>query len=45
MGGKKDEFGGIAGTPKSACTMTQRNLPFCSLLSFQAGHTIILSVD
>ena len=45
MGEKKDEFGGIVGTPKSACTMTQINLPFFSLLSFQAGHTVILSVD
>ena len=45
MGKKKDEFEGIAGTPKSTCTVTQRNLPFCSLLGFQAGHTVILSVD
>lgn len=28
-GGGKDEFGGIAGIPKSAYTITQRNLQFC----------------
>ena len=28
MGGG-DEFGGIAGTPKNAYTISQRNLQFC----------------